>query len=68
MATYKVLEPSFIGNSFRNVDDIVEINDDVKNGGMEPGSNLAACDADGNLLKAPKAGKKAAAESTDSLA
>lgn len=54
MALYKVLELSFIGNTLRQEGEIVDINDNPKKGGMEPGANLAACDADGNLLKAPK--------------
>lgn len=60
MAFYKVLETSFIGHSLAQEGAVVDINDDPTNGGMAPGSNLAACDAEGNLTaaegaKAPKA-------------
>ena len=59
MAFYKVLEDSFIGHSLVQAGAVVDFNDDPASGGMSPGKNLAACDADGNLLaaegaKAPK--------------
>jgi len=57
MAKYKVLEQSFIGLKLCEVDEIVEINDNPAKGGMVPGTNLAACDSEGNL-KAAKAAKK----------
>lgn len=65
MSYYKVLEQSFIGHSIQEAGTVVEINDDPAKGGMEPGSNLAACDADGNLAalaaaKPVKASKKQA--------
>ena len=52
MAFYKVLEQSFIGSSLVAEGALVDINDDVASGGYTPGTNLAACDADGNLLAA----------------
>lgn len=72
MAFYKVLEQSFIGSSLVAEGAIVDINDDVASGGYTPGTNLAACDADGNLLAAegavskakPKAAKKVAEPET----
>lgn len=72
MAFYKVLEASFIGHSLVEAGAVVDINDDAAAGGMTPGKNLAACDADGNLTaleaaKAPKAkaSKPAATKTTD---
>lgn len=66
MAYFKVLEQSFIGSSLVAEGAVVEINDDIASGGFTPGNNLAACDADGNLVAAqgavnkakPKAAKK----------
>lgn len=57
MAFYKVLEQSFIGLKLYSEGEIVDINDDPKNGGMSAGSNLAACDAEGNLKAAKPAAK-----------
>ena len=62
MAFYKVLEDSFIAHSIALAGAVVDLNDDPTTGGMVPGKNLAACDADGNLTaakgaKAPKASK-----------
>lgn len=67
MAFYKVLEDSFIDHSIVLAGAVVDFNDDPAAGGMVPGKNLAACDANGNLLaaegaKAPKARKAKAAE------
>lgn len=64
MAYYKVLEQSFIGLKLCEAGEIVEINDNHAKGGMTPGSNLAACDADGNL-KAAKGAVKAKADAAD---
>ena len=63
MARYKVLATSFIGSSIVNEGDVVEINDDVANGGMEPGSNLAKVDDEGEpeASKPARKGRKAAA-------
>lgn len=55
MARYKVLAPSFINNALYQEGDIVDINDDPADGGMEPGSNLARVDEDGE----PEASKPA---------
>lgn len=74
MAYFKVLEISFIGTALLQEGAVVDINDDPENGGMHVGTNLAACDADGNLLAAegakakPKAKAKAPAESGNDLA
>ena len=66
MAKYKVLEQSFIGLKLCEEGETVDINDDPANGGMSPGTNLAACDEDGNLLAAkPAAKSKAKAVASD---
>lgn len=52
MAYYKVLETSFIGQALVEVGKVIEINDDPAKGGMHPGSNLAKCDEEGNLIAA----------------
>lgn len=63
MAFYKVLEPSFIGQALVAIGQVVDINDDPAKGGMTPLSNLAACDADGNMTAARSArSKKVAVE------
>lgn len=71
MAFYKVLETSFIGSSIAEAGAVVDINDDAATGGMSPGTNLAACDANGDLLaaegaKAPKASKAKKATADES--
>lgn len=65
MATYKVLEKSFIGYKLVEEGEIVNINDDPDNGGMTPSSNLAKCDEDGNLEAAKPAAKKKATAAAD---
>jgi hypothetical protein len=60
MAYYKVLELSFVGVALAQEGSVVDINDDPNNGGMTPGANLAACDAEGNLTAAKSKPAKAA--------
>jgi hypothetical protein len=57
MAYYKALELSFVGTALVQEGTVVDINDDPSNGGMTPGANLAACDAEGNLTAAKPAAK-----------
>lgn len=57
MAYYKVLELSFVGTALVQEGAVVDINDDPNDGGMTPGANLAACDAEGNLTAAKPAAK-----------
>ena len=62
MAYYKALELSFVGTALVQEGAIVDINDDPSNGGMPPGANLAACDAEGNLTAAKPAAKSKSAK------
>jgi hypothetical protein len=65
MAYYKVLETSFIGLKLCHEGEVVNINDDPANGGMAAGSNLAACDEEGNLTAAKPAAKAKAKPAAD---
>jgi hypothetical protein len=63
MARYKALEPSFFNHTLVQEGEIVEINDDIENGGMTPGPNFAKVDEDDEpeASKPARKSKKAAA-------
>lgn len=67
MARYKALELSFVNNSLVQEGEIVEINDDIENGGMSVGPNFAKLDEDDEpeASKPARKSKKAAAAPAD---